>query len=146
MAVAPSPRVSDTCRIASAQGSHRKASTRSTRTYPATAWRAACDICGWHADRYPYREAGDAARDHGQDCEDASTNVELKPEPRAVEPPLSTPIDETPGGLLAGGSALRRRWSVYAARKGNTPLVSIVPLGRSSFGPVGGDVDAQLWG
>lgn len=37
-------------------------------------WQATC-ICGWTVDTDTYTEAGEAARGHGDVCEDASTEV-----------------------------------------------------------------------
>lgn len=40
-------------------------------------WQAACDACDWLTLHTTYAAAGEAARAHGNDCEDASTTVTL---------------------------------------------------------------------
>ena len=42
---------------------------------PTHTWRAACEACDWVTPHATYAAAGDAAREHGNDCEDASTIV-----------------------------------------------------------------------
>ena len=48
----------------------------STDNTPRPEWRAACTACGWSTTAPTYAAAGEAAREHGDGCPDASTTVE----------------------------------------------------------------------